>query len=731
MERRLSGVVMVILIIGIIASGCLQQSTPQTTGQNLTLPEGNYNTIYLNDKTKDTCPPGKVPVTFTYTPQGRNVTSVSLRGTFNDWGEWPMEKEKGVWTISVCLEPGRYEYKFFVDGEWIKDMSAVDPTADSYVDDGFGGKNAVKIVKGEKGLGIEHDTKNPAYLSIADNRTVIRFKIHPNQIKSALLITSNGEYEMERQLWWGSGEVWRAEIQEVKPIKYYFRLTTEDGDVLLLNTSTNPFFTFDGINRFPQVKWVSKGIGYQIFPDRFNNGDPSNDPLSLQNDELWFNELTDKKPTLSNWSDPIGPLHCCHQYFGGDIKGIIEKLDYLQELGVTVIYLNPIFLAGSAHGYDVYDYYHLDPQFGSEEDLKTLIEEAHKRGIKIIFDFVPNHSGIGHWAFLDIASRGKKSPYWNWYFVQRWPFKLGDGKAYLGWWGLGSLPKLNTANPEVKEYLIGAALYWLDFGFDGIRIDAPQELINGEEFFSELRRAIKEKHPDAYIVGEIWSLSPKWVQGNMFDSLMNYALGRDILLAYARGDWNGERTLELLGRYYASYGENVVAMGFNLVSSHDTSRVLTDLGGGNLGDTPKPEAIKRLKLLSTLLYTLPGMPVTFQGDERGLLGNKEHFDSQRYPIQWNTANEEVLNHYKSLADLRKSVPALTSSKIKLYTAKEGVLAFFRGHEDEVLVIANNAPKDTDISLPPGKWKQVWPNEDKTYEGKLTVPGLKVLVLVRS
>jgi glycosidase len=731
MKRWTSVGIVLVFIIGIIASGCLQQIKSQGTEQTLTLPEDNYKTLYLNEKVKGTCPTGKVPVTFTYNPQGKNVTSVSLRGSFNNWKELPMENENGVWKKTVCLEPGQYEYKFFINGEWVTDMSTVDPTADSYIDDGFGGKNAVKIVEGELELTIEHDPENPAYLSIADNRTVIRFKTRPNQIKSAFLVSSEGEHEMERQLWWGSGEVWRVELQEVTPIKYYFKLETNDGELLILNTSKNPFFYFDGVDRFPQVQWVSKGIGYQIFPDRFNNGDSSNDPLALQTDELWFNEVTDKKPILSNWSDPITGLHCCHQYYGGDIKGIIEKLDYLQELGVTLIYLNPIFLAGSAHGYDIYDHYRLDPQFGTEEDLKTLLEEAHKRGIRVIFDFVPNHSGIGHWAFLDVASRGKESPYWNWYFIKRWPFNLGDGNAYLGWWGIGSLPKLNTVNPEVKEYLIGAALYWLDFGFDGLRIDAPTELINSKEFFSELRKAVKEKYPDAYIVGEIWQLSPEWVQGDAFDSLMNYALGRDILLAYAKGQWNGERTLELLGRYYASYGENVVAMGFNLVSSHDTSRVLTDLGGGNLGDTPKPEAIQRLKLLSTLLYTLPGMPVTFQGDERGLLGNKEHFDSQRYPIQWDTVNEEVLNHYKSLADLRKSVPALTSSKIKLYTAKEGVIAFFRGHEDEVLVIANNALKSTTIPLPPGKWKEIFPSGDKIYEKELTVPALGVLVLVRS
>ncbi|KPU62585.1 pullulanase [Thermococcus sp. EP1] len=736
MEKRYLSLIFILLILSVTFAGCITQTNTKT--ETLVIPEGNYTTIYLNEKGTSQCPASKVPVTFTYTPpKNESIDSVSLRGSFNDWAEWPMQKENGAWSITVCLEPGRYEYKFFINGEWVKDMSSdkygnpVDPEADEYVDDGFGGKNAVRIVEGNMGFVLEHNPRDPAYLCVADNRTVVRFKTRPGQVQSAVLVTNLGEYNMSLQLWWGSGEMWRVELPFVEPIEYYIKLTTPDNEeFLVLNTSTDAFFSFDGNNSFPQVEWVSKGVGYQIFPERFNNGDPSNDALALQTDEFWFNELIEDRPILSNWSDPITPLHCCHQYFGGDIRGIIEKLDYLQELGVTFIYLNPIFLAGSAHGYDIYDYYRVDPQFGTDEDLKLLLEEAHKRGIRVIFDFVPNHSGIGHWAFLDVASRGKESPYWNWYFVQKWPFKLGDGKAYIGWWGIGSLPKLNTMNPEVKEYLIGAALYWLDFGFDGIRVDVPNELINADEFFSELRQRVKEKHPEAYIVGEIWQLSPKWVQGDKFDSLMNYALGRDILLNYALGTWNGERTLELLGRYFASYGENVAAMGFNLISSHDTSRLLTDLGGGRFGENPKPEAIERLKMLSTLLYSLPGAPVTFQGDERGILGEKEYYDAHRYPIQWDKVNEEVLTHYKGLGMLRKRIPALTSSAIKLYTAKDGVIAFFRGHENEVLVLANNGKTSTSIALPPGKWKLVWPAEEGIFEGEIEVPPVMTLVLER-
>ncbi len=378
--------------------------------------------------------------------------------------------------------------------------------------------------------------------------------------------------------------MWRAEVPLVEPIEYYILLNSTDGErFAVLNTSENPFFTFDGVDRFPQLEWVSNGITYQIFPDRFNDGNRSNNVLALDHDELLLNQVNPGKPILSDWSDPITPLHCCHQYFGGDIAGITEKLDYLRSLGITIIYLNPITLSGSAHGYDTYDYYRLDPKFGTEEELREFLDEAHRRGIRVIFDFVPNHCGIGNPAFLDVWKNGNGSPYWDWFFIKQWPFKLGDGNAYVGWWGIGSLPKLNTANPEVREYLIGAALHWLDFGFDGIRVDVPNEILKPGEFFPELRERVKERHPEAYLVGEIWTLSPEWVQGDRFDSLMNYALGRDILLNYAKGLLSGEAAMKMMGRYYASYGENVVVMGFNLISSHDTSRILTDLGGGSLG----------------------------------------------------------------------------------------------------------------------------------------------------
>jgi len=681
------------------------------------------------------CPPFTVAVTFRYVPlPEEEIRSVSLRGTFNNWGEWPMEKQPdGSWALTVCLEPGEYQYKFYINGQWPKDMATargggpVDPEAHGYVDDGFGGQNAVRIVT----LPVEtffahHDPANPAFLCRADGRWVVRILVAPGFVEAITLVTDRGSWPMEKQLLWENGEMWRVSCDLPFGFSYRFHIRLLGGEEEWLPQERSTFLA-PKEDPFPQLPWVGKTVGYQIFPDRFYNGDPTNDALALTTDEANFSPFA-PAPILSAWDDPITPLHCCHQYFGGDLRGIMEKLDYLAELGVGLIYLNPIFSSGSAHGYDAHDLLEVAPRLGTKDELRALLDEAHARGMRVIFDFVPNHTGVGFWAFQDVVKRGPESPYWDWYFIHRWPFTPGDGTAYEGWWGLGSLPKLNTANPEVFGHLLQVALYWLDFGFDGMRIDVPNELVNAKEFFAHLRAEAKAKKPDCYIVGEIWQIAPEWVRGDLFDSLMNYALGRDILLRYAKGELSGEEALARLSRYYAAYGENVTAMGFNLVSSHDTSRMLSDLGGGDLNDTPSAEVLARFKLLVTLLYTQPGMPVIFQGEERGLLGQKGNFDAQRYPIPWDRLNSEVFAHFRKLAQWRAALPELTESKIRVFSAKGPVLAYFRGEGDRVVVVANNSSRPVPFPLPEGRWQVL--ESGAVLQKSTIVPPLHAWVLVR-
>ena len=685
--------------------------------------------------------------TFTYVPlEDEEVVSVSLRGSFNSWGEWPMEEQSdGTWKITVNLEPGEYQHKFYINGKWPQDMSTareggpVDPNAAGYINDGFGGQNAICRIKEEvtEGVVLVHNPDDPAYLCVADERLVIRLKTSPHKVAKVYLVTDEGKSPMERQLQWEYGEVFRLSLELPDSLKYRFVGYTIEGTEFSLPEDPSQSFFFNGINYFPQLKWVSQGIIYQIFPERFYNGNPENDVLALKSDEFHYNEQwaqnnlwAKEGPSLVSWNDPISSQHCCHQYFGGDLAGIIEKLDYLKGLGVTALYLNPIFDSGSAHGYDTHDYMKVSPKFGTEEDLQELLNEAHKRGMRVILDFVPNHTGLGFWAFQDVVKNGEDSPYWDWYFIHKWPFTPGDPAAYEAWWGVGSLPKLNTGNPQVKEYLFKVVRHWLNFGADGWRVDVPNELTNAKAFFNEMRQLAKMEKPDAYLIAEIWQIDPSWVQGDQFDSLMNYALGRDTLFNFAKGSIDGESALANLSRYFAAYGENVTAMGFNLVSSHDTGRILTDLGGGNFDDLPNPGAVERLKLLSTLVYTLPGAPVIFQGDERGILGEKEFYDAHRYPIQWDTADKSLISHYKKLAQLRSEIPALTSSVIRVYYGTDNLLSFFKGEQGngEALVVANNGTETVKFELPYGNWRSV--TEGEVLQGTIYIPALQVRIFKR-
>lgn len=683
-----------------------------------------------------------VPVTFTYAPPaGLQVTKVSLRGSFNGWAETPMKQEGNAWSVTVNLDPGEVQYKFFINGQWPKDMCndpafgapKVDPQAEGCVDDGFGGGNAIRIVQAPKierpaggpvALEFEHDPGEARFVSVAAGRLSLRFVASEGSVESAVL-EADKSYPMQRQLAYTGVEVWRASVP-VSVKEYSFRIKTTDDK----QEAFGPFAVPEKL--FSALDWVSGRVGYQIFPERFWNGNPQNDALALASDEYNFNLAWQKadpnnKPFTSAWTAPVSPQHCCHQYYGGDLEGLLQKIPYLKSLGVTLVYLNPIFDSGSVHGYDTHNYLEVAPRFGNKAILKKVLDEAHKQGMRVIFDFVPNHTGVGFWAFQDIVKRGKQSPYWNWYFIKQWPFTPGDAKGYEGWFGLGSLPKLNTGNPAVKKYLIEVAKLWIRFGFDGVRVDVANEIIDAHGFFQEMRNAIRSVKPDAFLVAEIWQRDTSWLQGNEFDSLMNYAIGRDILLRYAKFGslalYNGRRALADLSRIYASYPEAVAAMGFNLITSHDTSRLLTEVGGGGLLDKPSDEARARARLAAAMLYALPGVPITFQGDECGFTGQKDPYDQHRYPMQWDKCDAGTVEFYKNLAMLRKELAALTSPVFRAYFGEGYLLAFLRGEpgESEVLAAFNSGAEIQALALPPGTWRDL--NEGRAYRTEVKIPGI--------
>ena len=684
----------------------------------------------------------KISVTFTYDPPyGLEVRSVSLRGSFNNWAELPMQKtEEGVWQVTVELPPGPVQYKFFINGQWPKDMCEdetfgtpqLDAEAEGCVDDGQGGRNAVREVgrvveapsEPEKAW-LEHDPTQPRFLSQVAGRLSVRFWTS-QEVRSATLLADR-PYPMLLQLGTLEGAMWRGTLP-LSVQQYRLQVVDQEGQAQTFGPYQVP------AQRFSAVDWVAGRVGYQIFPDRFYNGDPRNDRLALQTSQARFDQTwSGKPPYLSRWTDPPGDYHCCQQYYGGDLAGVLKRLPHLRALGVNLIYFNPLFDAGSAHGYDTHDYVRVAPRLGDNALLKRLLAEARRQGIRVIFDFVPNHTGLGHWAFQDVVKKGRESRYWNWYFIRQWPFTPGDGRAYVGWANLGSLPKLNTANLEVQDYLIQVSRFWLNFGFDGIRVDVANEI--SPEFVRRWRAELKALKPQVYLVGEVWDLRPEYLQGDQFDSLMNYTLGRGGsppalggILGFARGGplQNGRRALAELARVYATYPEAVAAMGFNLIGSHDTPRVLTELGGGGLRDTPSPEALARLRLASAMLYALPGASVVFQGEECGFTGERGQWpvnELYRYPFQWDKCRTEVLQHYRLLGRLKNQLKAFQSPLFRTYRGEGALVAFLRGEPGvgEVLAAFNNSSGALSLPLPAGQWRDVVAGQ--LYQGQVRLAGL--------
>lgn len=374
--------------------------------------------------------------------------------------------------------------------------------------------------------------------------------------------------------------------------------------------------------------WVSESVFYQIFPDRFANGDPANDPVNVK---------------------PWGSLPTRHGFQGGDLQGIIQKFDYLLDLGINAIYLNPIFMAASTHRYDTIDYLRIDPKLGELKDFHALIYKAHHHGVRIILDGVFNHCARGFFAFNDILENEGESPYLDWFIVHKLPLRAyGPGRArnYEAWWGYKSLPKFNTNNPHVRQYLLNAARYWIEQGADGWRLDVPNE-IDDDSFWAEFRHAVRSVNPEAYLLGEIWDLNPRWVGEQHFDGLMNYPLRTAIL------DFLNEKTAaaefsQALEQILAAYpAENIHAM-YNLLGSHDTERVLTLLRGN----------INKLRLAFLFQFAFPGVPAIYYGDEVGVEGLKDPDCRKAFPWDESQWKPGLRDWVKTLAAVRKEYPAL-------------------------------------------------------------------------
>jgi cyclomaltodextrinase / maltogenic alpha-amylase / neopullulanase len=419
-------------------------------------------------------------------------------------------------------------------------------------------------------------------------------------------------------------------------------------------------------------QWTDDAIFYQIFPDRFANGDKENDP---PNCESW-----DSLPTNSGFK-------------GGDLAGIIANFTYLIDLGVNAIYLNPIFQATSNHRYNTTDYFQIDQKLGTMNEFIQLCDLAHSRGVKVILDGVFNHCGRGFFAFNDVLENQRNSPYRNWFHIEHFPVRAyGSGSAsdYQAWWGIKSLPKFNTFNPPTRSYLLSVAQFWIKAGADGWRLDVPNE-INDDQFWLEFRQVVRAAKPDAYLVGEIWDSDPRWVDTGHFDGLMNYPL-RKILLDQLQGNGLSSHLCQNLSGLFDRYQqENYHAM-YNLLGSHDTERIYTLLGQDE----------QKVKLAYLILFSLPGIPAIYYGDEIGLEGGRDPECRGTFPWDSKIWKNEIRTWIRKLISLRTTTAVMKKGNFEVCTWDDqtNICAFVRRTNLEIaLVVINLSSVPCTVMLP--------------------------------
>ncbi|MCK4415077.1 MAG: alpha amylase N-terminal ig-like domain-containing protein [Candidatus Eisenbacteria sp.] len=708
---------------------------------------------------------GLFQVTFSHRP-GATPGNIVLAGTFNDWSTTatPMSDANGdgTYETTLILPGGTYQYKFVIDGNWTPD-----PQATRTADDGFGGQNSVIRVDGRfdkidlavgdgkiSTKGIVHSQTIAERNMLSDSEVVFRTRAYRGDIEALELAwSSNGDWTripMHSLTHDAAFDYYEGRITADGPLPALeYAFIYQDGDRELWLTPAGfgepggavRGFELDPatVERIHAPEWVRDGIFYQIFPERFANGERSNDPDFKE----WYYEGHTRLPRvgtfdgeyyhlIKDWYDVAGLSKSPYRsdgkpdwfsFYGGDIQGVMENLPYLRDLGITIIYFNPIFAARSSHKYDAADYRKVDPHFGGNEVFTRFVERAHEEGIRIVVDVVFNHCGDTHWAFQDCVKNGPDSEYWHWFEWKRWPLPdptppdYKPDQYYACWWGFGSLPDFNLdlsrpnpdenairdiaqaqPNMDVVDYLLETTRFWLEtFDVDGFRLDVPNEC--PPWFWKLFVEEVRKTKPDAYIVAELWGDASAEIGPEMYDATMNYRYFRDPVLEWiARGQGTAHDFDLALAPGRSVYAPQSQQVMMNLMGSHDTERVLTVAAG----DT------RRLKLAALFQMTYVGTPHIYYGDEIAMAGGGD--PDCRRPFYWKWEKEDprrdVHDHYRKLIALRQELPALRRGAFQTLLAQGQIYAYLRTYRDEpVLVVMNNSARavETEISLADAPW----------------------------
>ena len=469
---------------------------------------------------------------------------------------------------------------------------------------------------------------------------------------------------------------------------YFFRITGHgpDPEVLFMQESglyASP--TLDNRNLFyffPYIlpgdvhdipEWAKGTVIYQVFPDRFARAEGATGSTASDGSRL---KRWGTRPRSG------------HDFFGGNLEGIRQRIPYLVDLGVEVLYLTPLFQSKSAHRYDTDDYFAIDPLLGSKDDLRRLTRDLHRHGIRVVLDAVFNHSGPGFFAFADVLEKGEHSRYRDWFYLEGFPVDPKK-KNYASFAQAANMPKLNAANPDVRDYLCQVGRYWIrEADIDGWRIDVANEV--DPSFWRHFRAAVRQERPDALLIGEIWGDSTFWLGGDMFDGVMHYPFTFAAKEHFATRQRSLTQLDHQLNRIASLYPQPVRDTGWTLLDSHDTERFLTASGND----------VSAVRLASFLQFAYPGSPMVYYGTEAGMEGANDP-DCRRC-MAWadQPQDRELFAWYRKLIAARKALKPLRTGTLHTVSAADGIYAFCRTLDgNSVLAVLNESLEARTITLP--------------------------------
>ena len=598
----------------------------------------------------------------------------------------------------------------------------------------------------------------------------LRFRTAKDDIDCVRLITGNVGYDMEKESSWGLFDYYAISWKlGEEPFSYCFQV--EKGEELCyygrcgVSKERKSFYDFRIVPGFSTPDWAKGAVMYQIFTDRFYNGDPSND---VEDREYYY--IGDYSSRVKDWNKYPAAMGV-REFYGGDLRGVIEKLDYLQDLGVEVLYFNPLFVSPSNHKYDIQDYDYIDPHYGvivddggavlpegvtenrqatkyqrrtgsfknleaSNELFIQLVEELHRRGMKIILDGVFNHCGsFNKWMDRERIYEGQDtyapgayvsadSPYRSYIrFFQEKPGDWPYNGNYDGWWGHDTLPKLNyEESTKLENYILQIGRKWVSppYNVDGWRLDVAADLGRSNEynhyFWKKFRRAVKDANPNALILAEHYGDPGEWLQGDEWDTVMNYDAFMEPVTWFLTGmeKHSDEAREELLGNadnFVGSIQHHMANMltpslqvAMNEQSNHDHSRFLTRTNHivgrvehlvHEAAEAYVNPAVMREAVVMQM--TWPGAPTVYYGDEAGVCGFTDPDNRRTYP--WGHEDQEMLAFHKEMIRIHKEFPALRTGSLKILCWDENILAYGRFLEEPIIVIINNRSELAEVTVP--------------------------------